>query len=218
MKRFKEFIAEETAPENVILNEASVGRLYQHVQGRNVGIITANRGVNTAKENLTNNRALEGHIKKAGFGFVHVKGAYIEKRGTPEEQTHDTEHSYVVVGDKGDDKGRLKSFLHDHGKKFGQESVVYKHHDSKEAHLHYTNPVEKGLDDKPKAVGDTESLGPFHPKKIGDYHSRFLHKKQAFSFSHSNEEIEQKPEVVLVFEFLKQKSPVTFNEGGEVEF
>ena len=194
-----------------VMNESSMARLHQHVHGRNLGIITANRGSNTADENLHANRELEGQIRKAGLGFIHVKGAYVEGKGTPQEKTHDTEHSYIVVGKKGHDSGQMKGFLAKHGELHGQESVLHKPHDSDHAQLLYTKDVASGLDGQPKKKGESEDVGAFHPRKIGEYHSRLLHKKsKAFSFA--NESIE------IVYEFLVSIMPITFNKGREQEF
>ena len=99
-----------------LLDESSLGRVLQHTKGRNIGMITAHRGENSAEENNARNKELEGHIRKAGFGFIKVKGRYIENHGTPEARAVD-EHSYLVVGKKGDDGGHLLGFWKRHGEK-----------------------------------------------------------------------------------------------------
>jgi len=188
------------------LNESSLARIKQHVLNRNIGIITANRGESSAEENLTKNRNLEKDIRKAGHGFIHVKGRYIENRGTPKEKTVDSEHSYIVVGNKGDDRGALRGFLLHHGQKYGQESTLYKPHNSTTAKFLHT----KADPSKHINVGDEEDIGHFHPEKIGDYHSSLLHKKKgSFSFAE---------DVVLEYKFLVNKTPITFHKGELTEF
>lgn len=155
------------------LNEASLGRVYQHTQGRNIGMITAHRGENTAEENKKRNKELEGHIRKAGLGFVKVKGRYIENHGTEHAKAVD-EHSYLVIGKKGEDHGHLLGFLKKHGEHYGQDSVLHKAHNEETAKLHGTK--EGGFPGK----GKTQEVGKFHPNRAGEFHSVMKGKTYAF--------------------------------------
>ena len=146
-----------------LLDESSLGRVLQHTKGRNIGMITAHRSENSAKENNARNKELEGHIRKAGFGFIKVKGRYIENHGTPEARAVD-EHSYLVVGKKGDDGGHLLGFLKRHGEKYGQDSVLHKSAKESTAKLHGTR--EGGFPGK----GQTHEVGEFHPNRAGEFH------------------------------------------------
>lgn len=176
------------------LNEASLGRVYQHTKDRNIGMITAHRAENTSEENRKRNDELEHHIRKAGYGFVKVKGRYIENHGTPHAKTVD-EHSFLVVGKKGDDKGELKHFLKKHGEKYGQDSVLHKSHDEETAKLHGTR--EGGWPGK----GETHDVGTFHPSRAGEFHTAMKGGKKTFAFES--------------VEFLR---PVSFSNRMEVEF
>ncbi len=142
----------------------SLSRIYSHSQGRNVGILTAHRGENSPQENKSRNEALKKDIKAHGYGYVHVRGRYVENKGEPNEK-HVEEHSFMLIGHKGDDKGKLKGFLSKHGEKYGQDSVLYKPHNARNAHLIGTR--DGGWMKK----GETMDVGEFHPNKIGDYHS-----------------------------------------------
>lgn len=155
------------------LNEASLGRVYQHTQDRNIGMMTAHRGEYTADENKKRNQELEGHIRKAGYGFVKVKGRYIENHGTKDAKAVD-EHSYLVVGKKGDDKGELLHFLKKHGHKYEQDSVLHKAHNEENAKLHGTR--EGGFPGKDKE----HDVGKFHPGRAGEFHSVMKGKTYAF--------------------------------------
>jgi hypothetical protein len=146
------------------LNEASLSRVLTHTQGRNIGMITAHRGENTAAENKALNSDLEGHIRKAGFGFLKVKGRYVENHGTPQARNVD-EHSYLVIGKKGDDKGHLLHFLKAHGAQYKQDSILHKAHDEDNAALHGTK--EGGF----PGLGVKHDVGTWHPNRAGEFHT-----------------------------------------------
>lgn len=176
-----------------LFNESSLARVQQHTQGRNIGMITAHRGENTAEENKSRNKELEGHIRKAGYGFVKVKGRYIENHGTEHAKAVD-EHSYLVVGKKGDDKGHLKHFLKKHGEKYGQDSVLHKPHDSEHATLHGTK--EGGWPGKDKE----HAVGKFHANRTPEFHTAMKGKRS------------------FAFESVEFLTPVSFFSRQESEF
>jgi hypothetical protein len=192
-----------------LINETSIGRVYQHTQGRNIGIITAHRSEHTPEENKDRNKHLENDIKKGGFGYIHVKGRYTENKGTPQEKDVGTEHSYMVIGKKGQDNGHLKGFLAHHGAKYNQETVLHKPHDTHSAHWLHTTPSEH------HAVGDTEDQGEFHPKKIGVYHSKLMGSNKTFTFTHQHESVN---DLSVTYEFLVRIMPEAYGKGKEKEF
>lgn len=162
-----------------MLSEAakrSMSRVKDHVQGRSVGFITANRSTKvdpknpTGKhiavskaENRSNNKALEKDIKDAGYGFVRVKGGWVESQDDGSEAAK-TEPSYLVVGPKHDDKGKLKEFLKHHGSKYNQDAVLYKHHDNDAVNAISTSDRKKEF---PRHAED--SIGKFHPGRFGSF-------------------------------------------------
>ena len=155
------------------LNESGLSRVFQHTQGRNIGMITAQRGgeakndlerKHLEKQNVERNRQLEGDIRKHGYGFTHVKGRYVENHGTPQARPVD-EHSYLIHGKKGDDKGELKNFLTHHGEKYGQDSVLHKPHNSEHASLIGT---KEGVF---PGKGVEHPVGKWHPNRAGEFHS-----------------------------------------------
>lgn len=183
MQNFKQFI-----------NEASLSRVLSHTEGRNIGMITAHRGENTAEENSAKNKELEGSIRKAGFGYIKVKGRYVENHGTPNARNVD-EHSFLVVGKKGKDDGHLLGFLKKHGEHHGQDSILHKAHDEEHAFLHGTK--EGGFPGK----GEKHNVGTFHPNRAGEFHTA-MKGGRTFAFNES-------------IQFLK---PVTFFSRIESEF
>lgn len=154
MESFKSFIA-----------ETSLSRIHQHLQNRNIGIISAMRSDRSAEENNKHQQELQKSLKDSGFGHIPVHGGYIENLGKPGE-THVHEKSFIVVGDKGNDKGRLKNFLKAHGEKHNQDSIIHKAHNENEIKLH-------GLKDNVYPGKNTEhDLGTFHPNKLAEYYTQ----------------------------------------------
>lgn len=179
------------------LQEASLSRVHSHVQNRNIGMITAHRGENTAKENASRNKELEKSIRSAGYGFVKVKGRYIENHGTDKARAVD-EDSYLVVGKKGDDKGHLLSFLKQHGQKYGQDSILHKSASDENAKLHGTR--EGGW----PGMGKEHDVGKFHANRAGEFHTA-MRGHRSFEFS----------EAVEQFSFVR---PITYFNREESLF
>lgn len=124
MKEFREF--------NELLTEGGLARIWQHTMTRNVGTITAFRGENTKQENLSLNAQLQADIRSAGYGFYTGEGKFTENLGTDNEQPV-YENVFIVIGDIGDDSGKLKGFLKKMGQKYNQDSVIFKPFDSESA-------------------------------------------------------------------------------------
>jgi hypothetical protein len=139
------------------LNEASLSRVHAHTKDRNIGIISAHRGENSPDENKAASASLHNDIRKAGFGLVNIHGRYVENKGTPQERKV-SEHSYLVIGKKGDDSGHLLGFLKKHGSKYNQDPILHKKHDDESAKLHGTR------------------------ERVGDFHSAMRGGKKTFTF------------------------------------
>lgn len=152
----------------------SLARVHQHVQGANIGIISAERGEHSKEENDHAHASLGHDIRKAGYGYVPIKGNYIENHGTPHEKKV-SERSYMVVGKRGHDSGNLKGFLTKHGEKYKQDSILHKPHDSETASLHGTKEgVWPGK-------GEKHDVGHFHPNRAGEFHSQ-MKGRRTFAF------------------------------------
>src|ERR1700728_846329 len=83
--------------EENIINEASLGRIYHHIQNREIGILSACRGKYKISENNKRTNQLKSDIVAAHFGFMNITGSYIEDAGTPKENKV-TERSFFVIG------------------------------------------------------------------------------------------------------------------------
>jgi hypothetical protein len=88
-------------------------------------------------------------VRKAGYGVIDVECRDVD------------EISLLVVGKSGDDGGALLGHLKHLGKKYGQDSILHKPHNSDKASLHRTNETEK---DKHIEVGS------WHPNRTAEFH------------------------------------------------
>lgn len=141
----------------------SLSRVTDHVKDRSIGIISANRKERKPAENRSNSKALEQDIRNAGYGFVRVKGGWVESQSDGTKSPV-TEPSYIVVGPKGDDNGKLKEFMKHHGNKYDQDAVVYKHHGA--PHVSTISTSDRNPS-SPRHAED--NIGEYHPGKFGDY-------------------------------------------------
>jgi hypothetical protein len=134
--------------------EASFTRVHQHTRNRNIGMILASRDDLASEENRQRHAALKSDVRKAGYGFI--------------EGRHVDETSLLVVGKSGDDGGALLGHLKHLGKKYGQDSILHKPHNSEKASLYRTNETEKD-----KHI----ELGSWRPNPTAEFHSLMKSRK-----------------------------------------
>jgi beta-glucosidase/6-phospho-beta-glucosidase/beta-galactosidase len=162
-----------------ILDEASLVRLWQHTQKRNIGIITAYRGRYPVSENKKRNAQLQAEIRSAGLGFYKIEGHYIEGYGS--EVSKDVkERAFLVIGDKGNDNGKLKGMLKKLGTKYNQDSVLYKSFDDKAMLIGTQGKDEDGNAVEFPGMGKEISVGDFKPMKVSQFYSRMRGKPFVF--------------------------------------
>jgi len=112
------------------LDEASLGRVYQHVTGKNGtkswGMITAYRGVNSKKENIALNKKLQRDIRSENLGYFEVEGHWrecqdpnIDYKDCPDSKLKDSIEVTLFV--PGVSKNTILSLC----KKYDQDAVVY---------------------------------------------------------------------------------------------
>lgn len=174
---------------NYVLNEINLGRLWQHTENKTIGIISAERDRSKnvgsplylePKANKANNKAntakLERAIRAAGFGYVRLKGHYIEDYGT-EKAKKVTENSFLVISDK-DDNGKLKGFLKKMGRTISapspQDSVLYKEAGKKAILIGTSRDAFPGLNRE-------YVLGDWRPNRIGEFYTQMRNRK-SFTF------------------------------------
>lgn len=165
------------------LNEASLGRIYQHVVSnpkmKNWGVVTASRGELTSAENKQRNKQLEADLRNMGYGFVHVDGMWQECRkpdteykDCPDDMKVPTEEKSLFIPNiSKDDVLKL-------GNKYNQDSVLFADEETK------AKGEATFIDSK---SGESFNIGKFSPGKIAQGYSK-LKGGQVFTFEPPKEE------------------------------
>ncbi len=149
----------------VKLDEASLGRVLQHVQGKknvkNWGMMTAYRYANTPNQNKKLNKELEGELRKMGHGFFKVEGHWVECQDgnlsyedCPKNLLKDAIEESLFV------PNITAKEIHKLGKKYGQDAVIFGGEETKgNATLIFKD-------------GKVENIGKFSPNKIQQAYSK----------------------------------------------
>ena len=149
----------------VKLDEASLGRVLQHIQGKknvkNWGMLTTYRYANTPNQNKKLNKELEAELRQMGHGFFKVEGHWVECQDgnlsyddCPENLLKDAiEESLFVPNISAKE-------IHKLGKKYGQDAVIFGGEQTKgNATLIFKD-------------GKVENIGKFSPDKIQQAYSK----------------------------------------------
>ena len=149
----------------VRLDEASLGRVLQHIQGKknvkNWGMLTAYRYVNTPNQNKKLNKELETELRAMGHGFFKVEGHWVECQDgnlsysdCPPNLLKDAiEESLFVPNISAKE-------IHNLGKKYEQDAVIFGGEQTKgNATLIFKD-------------GKVENIGKFSPDKIQQAYSK----------------------------------------------
>ena len=150
------------------LNEASLGRVYQHVVSnpkmKNWGVVTASRGELSKAENKKRNKELEADLRKMGYGFVHVDGMWreckdqtIEYKNCPEEMRVPTEEKSLFI------PNISKEDVQKLGNKYQQDSVLFADAETR------ARGEATFIDSK---SGESFNIGKFSPGKIAQGYSK----------------------------------------------
>jgi hypothetical protein len=160
---------------SIILTEASLGRVMQHIQGKkNVkswGVVTAYRYDNTPEENKSANKELAGKIRAKGLGFFEMEGHWQECQdkhmnyfNCPKDKLVDTKEISIFIPNVD-----LKT-IHALGNDYQQDAVMYGGEDTKnKGFLVYKN-------------GRMENVGDFHPDNIQQAYSKMRNTGKTFAF------------------------------------
>jgi hypothetical protein len=149
----------------VRLDEASLGRVLQHIEGKknvkNWGMLTAYRYANTPNENKKLNKELEAELRAMGHGFFKVEGHWVECQDgnlsytdCPPNLLKDAiEESLFVPNISAKE-------IHNLGKKYQQDAVIFGGEKTKgNATLIFKD-------------GKVENIGKFSPDKIQQAYSK----------------------------------------------
>lgn len=150
------------------INEASLGRIYQHVVSnpkmKNWGVVTASRGELTPAENKQRNKELENDLRKLGYGFVHVDGMWQECRkpdteykDCPDDMKVPTEEKSLFI------PNISQQHIQALGKKYQQDSVLFADEKTK------ANGEATFIDSK---SGEAFNIGKFAPGKVAQGYSK----------------------------------------------
>lgn len=177
------------------LHEMNLGRLWQHNEKSNWGMITSFRGDKSLQDNKKTNSQLEREIRVQNFGFVKVIGHYIENLGSSDERKV-REESYIVISSPAD-KGKLKTFLIKQGQKYNQDTVLYKEPGK--------NPILIGTNHNSwLGLGKTHQLGSWHPNKLSSIYTQMTgHSSFTFDFAETTSEM---------YELTKDNQDLTSDE------
>jgi len=159
----------------VRLDEASLGRVMQHIQGKkNVkswGVVTAYRYGNTPAENKEANKRLASEIRSKGLGFFELEGHW--------QECQDKHVNYFdCPKDKLQDSTEIALFVpnislndvHKFGNMYEQDAVLYGGEDTKNnGMLVYKN-------------GRMENVGNFHPDNMQQAYSKMRNTGKVFAF------------------------------------
>jgi hypothetical protein len=160
----------------------SLGRVYTQTKTRSIGIMSASLKDNSEQQNFVARHELSRAIKRAGFGYAHVRGVAQERGQIVEEP------SLLLIGIEGDDP-RLKSFLIRNGRKYNQTSVMYKSGASNRAVEIYTR------DDPALGVHDGQQVdrGVWHPNRSAAQFLTRLKGGRSFAFVNEDRVVYTRP-------------------------
>jgi len=155
------------------INEASLGRVYQHIQRDASGsfaILTAFRGGFTKKQNIQRNKKLQSDVRSMGLGFFKVKGYWVECQDSSLEYSDCPDDMKVpVVEDSLFVPNITKEQAVKMAKKYDQDAIIYSGSDT---------------GDKVELVSKSGStimnLGKFNPNKIAQAYTKV--KGKSFTF------------------------------------
>lgn len=139
------------------LLETKLSRLKAHAD-KGFFIISAFRGNYSWERNMKRHRELQKDVREAGLGFVELWGAWIEGKGTPEEETVKELSLFVPYKPTFTDEEFFDVAV-DQMFRYDQDAIVYRGPD---------DDVIRILDDDQDEI---YTLGSFQPDKIADIYS-----------------------------------------------
>lgn len=181
---YRDSLMSQAALGSIVERGSSLSRVFAHTKDRNLAALTAHRSISldsTKQErqaqsalNKANNSKLKAAIRDAGYGFIVMKGRYIENEGTGEERPVVEESFLIVSAGTTEEAKLLLGFATKLGKIFKQDSTMFKAFDEPNAHLYFRD-------------GKRIRLGPWQPNKVGPYFSELIRHKATFAFGEVQE-------------------------------
>lgn len=106
------------------INESSLGRFKQHYDNGNlIAFISGCRAEFTPQQCRQNGKEIGQALRKAGFGFTHVKGGFIENYNT--EDAKAVEEATFAIFAPIEREEELRKLLTSLAKKYNQDSFLF---------------------------------------------------------------------------------------------
>lgn len=175
----------------------SLTRVIEHFKNNSFAIISASRGIYGSDENSKRTEELRHDIRSMGYGFVKMKGGYIEGMGTDKETpVHEDVFFIASKAMKPEESENYEQFnkqnnqvfkkdMESLGNKFDQEAIIFKPYGEQKAYILGTVDVnENGEPTWPgkgvmAVAGDT---GDLKAGKTGQFHTMLWKNKRKFVF------------------------------------
>src|SRR5208283_851487 len=138
---------------NLLEGEQDIFDPEKKFKNRSIGIISASRGHLTDLENRYRSEDLRVNLESRGHHVIPAEGGYIENYGSPQAKDVRERAFIVMHPETGNDRGKVFDSLTKLGKKYDQDSVLYKPYNSDVANLHGTNETGYPGMDKREPVG-----------------------------------------------------------------
>lgn len=165
------------------LVETTFARLEKHLQERNVAFISACRANNTPEQNNKATEALEADIRERGYGFIKVKGGYVEKHNGQDVPVE--EKSFIVIDRNKPDTPYIvhnnRNFLRDmllFTREYNQEAVLVKLQGEKAGYYLPDGTLKRTFNNISK-------------EDIEEYYTRLRNTKFTFTEAEENQEAEE---------------------------
>lgn len=151
------------------MQESSLNRIRQKDSKGGMGIMSAQRGDKTKKQNAARSKQLDKDIRGAGLpGATKVSGRYTENKGQKDERKVGERSHVVSSGKMG--KKKFSKTMKKLGKKYDQDSVLLKKKSKGDAALVGTNKSDfPGMNKRLKT-------GKMKPGKTGEFDTKIKNK------------------------------------------
>lgn len=164
------------------MTELGLSRFWQNRNNNEpILIISAERSNKTKEENIKDTLELRRSIIASGFGYIKIRGGYVETLKDGSKIDVDDEHSCIVYSDKNDEQILLKLGMI-LGKRYNQESILFIDTEQNAKWIYTTNFDEH-------KIGDIKPLGKFHYEKFGNYYSRIGKKQFSYELDESKDNV-----------------------------
>jgi hypothetical protein len=139
IKYLKKIVKEIMQPKSVLLakpeviTEASYGRIKSKIESQMIpfAMVTAFRGTNSRKENITKQRELEDTVSSAGFPFTKMPSSgYVEEPDDSMQEPVEVKENSILIWDESRPdipRGELTLFelVQSLASKYGQDSFIF---------------------------------------------------------------------------------------------